>query len=200
MTHLGVGFLVPAVSPSPATWSFSGPADLTLHHLGRQPRAPSCREVQGGRSWASASLRHDPRLPASVVLLILLPSPGDPLPASPVHPPRTTSSGEPCPVAPGDLPLLLSSTCLFTQPSGAHFLAKAAEKCYNGAVDENMLEAYGRETVTPTRGGVQGGFLEEGHWHLGCEGGIGVQCREKDEKALQAKKRGYTGADCRSFL
>ena len=45
MTHLGVGFLVPAVSPSPATWSFLGPADLTSHHLGRQPRA---RQLQGG--------------------------------------------------------------------------------------------------------------------------------------------------------
>lgn len=32
---------------------------------------------------------------------------------------------------------------------------KEAEKCYNGAVDENMLGAYRREPVTPTRGGVQ---------------------------------------------
>ena len=53
MTHLGVGFLVPAVSPSPATWSFSGPADLTLHHLGRQPRA---RQLQGGPRWKELGL------------------------------------------------------------------------------------------------------------------------------------------------
>lgn len=51
--------------------------------------------------------------------------------------------------------LLLSNTCLSTQPSGAHRLAKEAEKCYNGAVDENMLGAYRKEPVTPTRGGVQ---------------------------------------------
>lgn len=43
MTHPGVGFLVPAMSPSLATWSSSGPADLAPHHLGRQPRAPQLR-------------------------------------------------------------------------------------------------------------------------------------------------------------
>lgn len=134
--------------------------------------------------FCSSSCPHQ-GIPFLQVLFIL---PGPPPLGSPAQWPQ------------GIFPLLLSSTCLFTQPSGAHFLAKEAEKCYNGAVDENMLEAYGREPVTPTRGGVQGGFLEEGHWHLGCEGGIGVQCREKDEKVLQAKKRGYTGADCRSFL
>lgn len=40
VTHAGLGFLVPAVSPSSATSSSPGPADLAPHHLGKQRGSP----------------------------------------------------------------------------------------------------------------------------------------------------------------
>ena len=51
---------------------------------------------------------------------------------------------------------------------------KEAKKFYNGAVNENILEAYRREPVTPTRGGVQevsrrrdtGTWVEIGRAHV----------------------------------
>lgn len=62
-----------------------------------------------------------------------------------------------------------------------------------------MLGAYRKEPVTPTRGGVQevSQRRDTGTWVVRRNR---VQCREKVEKILQAKKMGCAGADCRSFL
>ena len=44
-------------------------------------------------------------------------------------------------------------------------------------------------TSNTPRGGVQGVFPEEGHWHRGCEGRIGVHCAEKETRCAGADGR-----------
>ena len=118
MTQGRVGLLLPAISPSPASQSSSGPADLASH-LGRQPGA---RQLQGGPRRKELGLCQPQARPTLSCLCGLahpLPLAGDPLPASPMHSPRTrtTSSGKPCQMVPGHLPLCPQQHLPFLGPN-----------------------------------------------------------------------------------
>ena len=137
MTHPGVGFLVPAISPRP--WPLGAPQGLQTLPLtiwapaegrskeeGAGPLSASGMTYAFLPLWFCSSSSPHQGIPFLQVLFIL---PGPPPPGSPAWWPQAI------------FPALLNSTCLFIHPSGAHFLVKEAGKCWNGAVDTNMLGA-----------------------------------------------------------